>query len=841
MSRAAHSLLLICLLLASSLFYLQPTSGLEQPILYVFKPPPLKIVDVEGYQLPIVETFYLGGPPGAPILPSKTYTFLLPPNAELSTVKLIVIELKRHALKGCYEIPPAPPFLPGDVAPPRVSVGTPNMEIYGRNALYPKSPVSIVAKGQVREAKLVKVEFTPVQYNPVEKKLYFVERAVVKIVFKTSPELPSALPPITVKMLKELGFNKVNKGDIKLYEQKAVAPQFGEGYLIVTTNDVEANSQVLDDFKSFLEARGFNVYIITENDYGYAEGQQRAINIRNWIKDHYQALNIKYVLFIGNPDPDAPLKDQDSFGDAPMMMCYPLGTSYPCPTDYFYADLTGSWDADGDGIYGEYPDDASGIDLYPEVLVGRIPVYSGDYRQLDYILNKTMNFNRLRGPWLYRALLPMAISNYENEDNHGWNRTDGRELPKYLIEKVLIPTSSRTPVPFRWCVFYEREGLRPVPENASYFNTSLSSQHVISEWQKGYGIVFCWGHGNPTGVYRKIWVSDDGDGVPESGEMLWKPLVTSSNASLLSDETPSIVYQAACLNGCPEDSENLGYSLLKRGAIATVTSSGVSWYEAGTWWINYWPDNAEIGYRYIENLLKFMPLGAALYAAKAELYRNATIIGQYVDAALMNLMDFNLYGDPSLQPYKPVKPKVIRVDNDLEECPDAEYTHISDAIAAALSSDIILVYPGTYFEPTMVVDKPLKIASAMEERPIVRVFSTLPVFTIHGASKVTVDGLVIRGGGCCIAVNACSDVVISHCSFNAPQGVLVADSRMVLIDGCKALSIDEGISVINSSIVLLVNCLLQNCSKHGVLLNRSSLCLVAGLNFTGCCYGLHVD
>ncbi|HDI46359.1 MAG TPA: hypothetical protein ENF82_00965, partial [Candidatus Methanomethylia archaeon] len=213
----------------------------------------------------------------------------------------------------------------------------------------------------------------------------------------------------------------------------------------------------------------------------------------------------------------------------------------------------------------------------------------------------------------------------------------------------------------------------------------------------------------------------------------------------------------------------------------------------------------------------------------------------YVDAALMNLMDFNLYGDPSLQPYKPVKPKVIRVDNDLKECPDAEYTHISDAIAAALSSDIILVYPGTYFEPTMVVDKPLKIASAMEERPIVSIFSNLPVFTIQGASKVTVDGLVIRGRGCCIAVNACSDVVISHCNFNAPQGVLVADSRMVLIDGCEALSIDEGISVINSSIVLLVNCLLQNCSKHGVLLNRSSTCLVAGLNFTGCCHGLHVD
>ncbi|MCD6410116.1 MAG: hypothetical protein J7L98_07315, partial [Candidatus Verstraetearchaeota archaeon] len=651
MPRAAHPLLLICLLLASSLLFLQPTSGLEQPILYVFQPPPLKIVDVEGYQLPIVETFYLGGPPGAPILPSKTYTFLLPPNAELSTVKLVAIELKRHVLKGCYEIPPAPPFLPGDVEPPRVSVGTPNMGIYGRDALYPKSPVSIVAKGQVREAKLVKVEFTPVQYNPVEKKLYLVERAVVKIAYKTDPKLPSTLTLTTIKLLKDLGFDIVNKGDLQVYGQRAVASQLREGYLIVTTNSIAANSQKLDDFKSFLKSRGFSVYVITEDQYGTAQGQQRAINIRNWIKENYQALNIKYVLLVGNPDPDDPLDDRDSFGDLPMMMCYPFSTSYPCPTDYFYADLTGNWDFDGDGIFGD-PDDIGGIDLYPEVLVGRIPVYNDDYRQLDYILDKIMNFNQLREDWLYRVLLPMAISNYENEDGSEWPRSDGRDLPKCLIEKLLIPASSRSLVPFKWCVFYEREGLAPVPEDAPYFNMSSTSRNVVSEWQKGYGIVFCWGHGNPAGVYRKIWVSDDGDGVPESGEMLWKPLVTSSNASLLSDETPSIVYQAACLNGCPEDSENLGYSLLKRGAIATVTSSGVSWYEAGTWWINYWPDNAEIGYRYIENLLKFMPLGAALYAAKAELYRNATIIGQYVDAALMNLMDFNLYGDPSLQPYK---------------------------------------------------------------------------------------------------------------------------------------------------------------------------------------------
>jgi len=81
----------------------------------------------------------------------------------------------------------------------------------------------------------------------------------------------------------------------------------------------------LDDFVQYLESnQGHTVKIITEDDYGPAEGQRRAINIRNWLVNNYQTLGIRYVLLIGNPDPDDPSNAADSYGDIPMMMCWPL-------------------------------------------------------------------------------------------------------------------------------------------------------------------------------------------------------------------------------------------------------------------------------------------------------------------------------------------------------------------------------------------------------------------------------------------------------------------------------------------------------------------------------------
>lgn len=94
-------------------------------------------------------------------------------------------------------------------------------------------------------------------------------------------------------------------------------------YLIITTNDIQSRAEKLDDFIRYKEAAGFNVQVITEDDFGSEQGQNRAVNIRSWLKEHYISDSIEYVLLIGDPDPDNPRKSDDSIGDIPMMLCFP--------------------------------------------------------------------------------------------------------------------------------------------------------------------------------------------------------------------------------------------------------------------------------------------------------------------------------------------------------------------------------------------------------------------------------------------------------------------------------------------------------------------------------------
>jgi hypothetical protein len=129
-------------------------------------------------------------------------------------------------------------------------------------------------------------------------------------------------------------------------------------YVIITTNDIEANSQELQFFIKMKQNAGHSVLVITEDDFGGLTGQypnDRADKIRKWLQDHDSTYGIDYVLLIGDPDPDSFKESGDSIGDIPMKMCYPryFRVGDGSPTDLYYSDLTSEWDLDGDGYYHE--------------------------------------------------------------------------------------------------------------------------------------------------------------------------------------------------------------------------------------------------------------------------------------------------------------------------------------------------------------------------------------------------------------------------------------------------------------------------------------------------------
>lgn len=595
---------------------------------------------------------------GAPQLPTKMYRILLPPEVDPSSVKISVLEQETYLLSGEYFFPPAPipvALLEDQIYVPQED----NMEeIYNADELWPNNIIQSMKVQQLRNAKILEFYYYPIQYNPVQQQVC--EHKDVKISINWETTEIKTLDRLTQKYLSDFRDSLDNFDDLAYLYDFEAADTPSSSYVIITTNDIEGNSTALDDFIRFKQAAGFNVMVITEDEFGLQEGKQRALNIRTWLQNHYIVDSIEYVFLIGNPNPEDDQYTSNPYGDIPMLMCWPRygeATYNRTPTDYIYADLTGNWDTDADTYYGELVDDV-GVDFYPEVYVGRIPVYNEQYSVLDDILQNIIDHHINAGAEKTRILEPMAISNYADEDDTEKERTDGLDVPEEVFINIANPLGMMD------SVLYEAAGIDPVLPSAFHYGLTLNDVNVISEFNSGYGAVFWWGHGNDVAVFRKYWANDLGPivGVPEASEMAWETFLHSDNMTVLEEDQPAFFYQASCHNGYPENPNNLGYALLKDGAaVSTVSASRVSWYLIGNWnhtnWWSIYADNVGIGYYYMENLLKYgATAGEALYIATA-----TGGSGSYA-GSWMNKMDFNLYGDPqqdywgSARPNSPANP-----------------------------------------------------------------------------------------------------------------------------------------------------------------------------------------
>ncbi len=634
-----------------------------------------EITTDDSGSLLVMPGFPNSGSSGNPQLPAKIYEIALPPDTDLSSVKVTVSNVVTEELPRTYDLKPVPPAMTYNKDKKILSWGTGknikdgrNLNVYALNAKFPQEIAVLDTAAQMRKWKFAQVRFYPAQYNPVTGKVYLIKYASIAISANTAAKASlsreekaraDALAGDTVMddvaAKKFVNFSQGKSWYETAARQRGTARAATYDYAIITTNAIQAGSAQLTSFISQLTAMGHTPLVVTETAYGSLTGQApngTSEKIRKWLTDNYAAMGIKYVLLLGDPTPVT--------GDVPMKMCWPryhLTTDRESPTDSFYGNLSGNWDLNANGVFGEYNGDrgTGGVDFTPELYVGRIPVYAGNYTQLDSILQRIINYKNVTGEpaWRKKALLPMAISNYANEDNDHSKRSDGLNLPLYAIDDYLAPRG------FTHFVMYEKQGLLPVPSTAAYDNaahTGVSEADMISEWNNGYGVVLWWGHGSNTAVSRKYWAVDSaGNGVPLAADMVWPDMFSSTSTLSLNDTYPAFVFQVSCNNGYPEDTGNLGYALLKRGAIATVAASRVSWYAVGTWdpSMGSTGDNASTGYYYFS---QFLSTTTSTTAGMAIAATKTSALGDGFGAdSWMNRMDFNLYGEPSISLFSGVK------------------------------------------------------------------------------------------------------------------------------------------------------------------------------------------
>ncbi|UCD18145.1 MAG: hypothetical protein JSV44_04330, partial [Candidatus Zixiibacteriota bacterium] len=352
----------------------------------------------------------------------------------------------------------------------------------------------------------------------------------------------------------------------------------------------------LDSLLTWKQSLGYEVGIFTvswiQSNYTGADIQEQ---IRNFLIDRYIDLGIEYVLLVGDNN------------DIPMRHCFPdpfdhnINSDYCPPTDYYYADLTGDWDSDGDGYPGEYGEDD--VDFVPEVIVGRIPW--SDPTIVREIGEKLVSFENDKSAWKDNALLLGAMSNYANESGSGLPGTDGAGLMETMIADMLSGWSYTT--------MYEKEGINSCLDPCDF---PLNGINVVNNWSANdYGIVNWWAHGSYSAAWRKWWESDDGDGIPEGFEMGWEVFFHTSDISALDDDHPSLMFTCSCNNGWPE-LNSLGRMLLEHGSAGIVASTRISWYNEG-WTDGNSGGNASLDYFYFHYLItERQKTGDALYSAK---------------------------------------------------------------------------------------------------------------------------------------------------------------------------------------------------------------------------------
>jgi hypothetical protein len=594
--------------------------------------------DKDGFDVIQMEGFSQSASTGNPVLPHKVFDLLVPPDTMFNSTRLQVLSSDPIVLSGTYDIKPAPAMShthntggapeiePQDYA----NVNGKNMTVYGSDANFPAVTANLLPYSRMRKWSFTRVDFTPFQYNPVSKKLTYFKSVTISISYQKS-----GLPPASALLSDTVMDGKASQmflnytQDSALYQPSGgVKPQASYSYVIITTGAVQAGSSRLASFVTHKQSKGHTVLVATEAQWGAVTGQSpntRADKIRKWLQDNYISYGIQYVLLIGNP---TPYETAGAAEDVPMKMCWPRynetwETSYKeAPTDYYFADLTGNWDVDGDGKYGEYPHDTGGggVDLTAEVYVGRIPVYNSDYATLDSILQKTMDYeNEYPSTWRKSALLPMSFSD---------SSTDGAYLAQQMKSNYLDSAGYNS-----WTMY--QQGSDCASANSSFASDQelRAGTYVRDRWSANdYGIVCWWGHGNYQGAYSGY--SGCGSGA----------FMLSDYCPSLDNAHPSFTYQCSCNNGEPERTNNLQYLLLKNGGIATVGATRVSWYYLGqTNFVNS-GSNAGIGYDYFRRMVvNNNAAGNALYITKQ------AVVPLSDPELLMNAFDFNIFGDPAVK------------------------------------------------------------------------------------------------------------------------------------------------------------------------------------------------
>jgi len=352
----------------------------------------LEIARQNGYDLLKLKDCEFWDKAGEPQLPVSVASVVLPPGATLE--KIEVTKVTQEQLEGHYYIIPAQGAIPLSESKQKVVEFTPpRAEIYEAEGFFPDRIFEVRGNGSVGGQEVVNLLIFPVQYSPLEGKvvLYSFIRLRVNYSGETKQmdeqkKTTHFLPMQALLRKRVLNPELIEPVTGKKWREKnkslaaSLLPASDYRYVIITSSLYESAFQPLADWKT---KKGVSAKIV-QVDWIQANytGIDLAEKIRNFIKDAWTSWGTEYVLLGGDTDvvPDRTVFAMESGKGANR-------DDIRC--DLYYADLDGSFNADGDGTFGEVEDE---VDLYSDVLVGRVPVNT--LSEVQTVVNKILTYEK---------------------------------------------------------------------------------------------------------------------------------------------------------------------------------------------------------------------------------------------------------------------------------------------------------------------------------------------------------------------------------------------------------------------------------------------------------------
>lgn len=359
---------------------------------YEPEPGSVSIAVIEGY-----ETFnYLDYPP----LPYRVVNVLLPQGEKVSSFRIEV--------KGVVELDPSIPLAPfrGDYRDDGRELGVvaSREEVVGEDAVFPQWRVRHLGSSYYRGYRIAVFAIYPFRYDMNSGKLMLESELHLTVETEPAPEETDRLERtryvagfrenarmrvesmvINSEMSSTYAFDEIRSENLDRGFMPTYFPSM-EGsevkYIIVTNEEMSSAFQVLADWKT---KKGVPTVIRTIEwiSQNYRSGADLSETIRIFIQEAYAKWGVEWVLLAGDTD------------IIPARYAYcGFYTGAFIPTDMYYSCLDGTWNADGDSLWGEEYistlDPGDEADLYAEVYVGRMPVST--YQEAEILVNKVLNY-----------------------------------------------------------------------------------------------------------------------------------------------------------------------------------------------------------------------------------------------------------------------------------------------------------------------------------------------------------------------------------------------------------------------------------------------------------------